>query len=469
MQNKFDFKDISVRGVCMELLRYCWMILLAATAVWLGATGIGELTYTPQFTSFSTLVVSVKGSSNAYSSLTTANQMADVFREVFQSDALRETIAADLGEEIQASISCSLIDETNLLVLSASASNPRQAYLYIHSALEHYEEVSEYVFANASLEIVQEPNVPSEPSNQSILITRRNELTLLGAAAMAALIFLLYVCRFTVKNVSAAQRLLDGTIRGTIPYENLSKKRKMRNGKGKRVKEAPLLSSPLVSMDFAEAARKTQAQVEHHMRRKGQKVLLVTGFGENEGKTTVAANLAIALAEKHKKVLLIDGDFRKPALYKLFGKKDNREQKGNSLESVLLGKTRWQDAAVVQKPYSIQVLYQYRPSQNPSGVLTTANLKCLMEECRDEVDYVIVDCPPVSVAADAEVWMQAADTVLLVVRQDWSDVRAVNDTVDLAWQSCGDFTGFVLNAFREEWNSGKGSYGYRPYTGTVNN
>ena len=110
MQNKFDFKDISVRGVCMELLRYCWMILLAAAAVWLGATGIGELTYTPQFTSSSTLVVSVKGSSNAYSSLTTANQMADVFREVFQSDALRETIAADLGEEIQASISCSLID-----------------------------------------------------------------------------------------------------------------------------------------------------------------------------------------------------------------------------------------------------------------------------------------------------------------------------------------------------------------------
>lgn len=460
METLFDFRDISVRGVCMELLRYCWLIVLTAAAVWFGATGVGEILYTPQYTSSSTLVVSVKGSTNAYNSLTTANQMADVFSEVFQSDALRGSIAADLGEEIEATVSCSLIDETNLLVLRVTAPNPRQAYLFIQSALEHYEEVSEYVFANASLEIVQEPNVPSAPSNTSWLVARREELALLGAAAAAAVIFLFYLCRFTVKNASAARRLLDGTIRGTVPYEKTGGKK--RDGKQK---EAPLLTSPLVSMNFSEAVRKTQAQVEHHMRRKGQKVLLVTGFGENEGKTTVAANLALALAEKHKSVLLIDGDLRKPALYKVFGK-HSKEPDGGTLEAVLQGNQSWEEAAAAHTSDRVRILYQYRSARNPSGLLNPASLKRLLDDCRETVDYVIVDCPPVSVAADAEVWMQAADTVLLVVRQDWSDVRAINDTVDLVWQSCGDFAGFVLNAFREEWERDSSSYGYRQYAET---
>lgn len=460
MENRFDLRDISVRGVCMELLRYCWLIVLTAAAVWFGATGVGEILYTPQYTSSSTLVVTVKGSTNAYNSLTTANQMADVFSEVFQSDALRESIAADLGEEIDASVSCSLIEETNLLVLRVTAPDPRQAYLFIQSALEHYEEVSEYVFANASLEIVQEPNVPSAPSNTSWLVARREELALLGGAAAAAVIFLFYLCRFTVKNASSARRLLDGTIRGTVPYEKPGGKKRDR-----KQKEAPLLTSPLVSMDFSEAIRKTQAQVEHHMRRKGQKVLLVTGYGENEGKTTVAANLALALAEKHKKVLLIDGDLRKPALYKVFGR-NSRESGGDTLEAVLQGEVNWEEAAVTQKPSGIQILYQYRSARNPSETLNLAGLNRMLNACRDAADYVIADCSPVSVAADAEVWMQAADTVLLVVRQDWSDVRAVNDTVDLVWQSCGDFAGFVLNAFREEWERDSSSYGYRQYAET---
>ena len=66
-------------------------------------------------------------------------------------------------------------------------------------------------------------------------------------------------------------------------------------------------------------------------------------------------------------------------------------------------------------------------------------------------------------AADAELWMQVCDTALLVVREDWSDVRAVNDTVDLIWQSSGDFAGFVLNAFRGK--TVRNQYGYGEYAG----
>ncbi len=61
-----------------------------------------------------------------------------------------------------------------------------------------------------------------------------------------------------------------------------------------------------------------QAKVEYHMRRRHQKVLLVTSITENEGKSTIAANIALALAEKNRKVLLVDGDLKKPAQNKVF-------------------------------------------------------------------------------------------------------------------------------------------------------
>lgn len=229
-RGEIKFDEVSGRGVCKELMRYAWMILLAAATVWLGAAGIGRLSYVPQYTASATLVVSTKGGTGVYSSLAMSSQMANVFSDVFQSEALRKYIAEDIGEEVNGVITCEQIQETNLLVLQVVAETPREAYLFLHSALEHYKEVSGYVFANAGLEIVQEPSVPEEPSNQSLLWELRNIVAVLGAVLMAGVIFIFYLLRYTVKNSASAARQLDGSVRGVIPYE----KRRVRKGRKDR-------------------------------------------------------------------------------------------------------------------------------------------------------------------------------------------------------------------------------------------
>lgn len=451
----FNLDEISIRGLCLDLLRNFWMIILAAATVWLAVTGIHNFTYGPEYTSSATLVVSVKGESNIYSSLSTATQMAGVFSQVFQSDALRDRITEEVGEDIQGEITCSSISETNLLTLQTTCPDPRQAYLFINSALKNYEEVAEDVFANASLEIVQEPQVPSAPSNSSWLLVRRKLLTALGAVGMAAVLCLLYVFRFTVKNLVSASRQLDGSICGVIPFE-----RKRFGRKKKARKQSLLLDSPAVSMNFAESSRKMETKVEYHMHRKHQQVLLVTSISENEGKSTVAANIALALGEKHKKVLLVDGDLRKPAQYKIF----EEESKGRiSLDKVMRGQASWKDTMVCGTRDKIWKLFQYHGVLNPEETLRGDVLQKLVREWKQEMDYIIIDCSPTAVSTDAEIWMEAADTVLLVVRQDWSDVRVINDVVDVVWQSGRDFAGFVLNAFHEEWMKGQREYGYRDY------
>lgn len=440
----FSLEEISARGLCMSLLRNMWMILLTAAALWLAATGWNNLTYQPEYTSQSTLVVTAKGGTNAYSSLSLTTQMADVFAQVFQSDVLAEKIAEDTGESINGRISCAQVAETNLLVLGVTCRHPREAYVYINAALKHYEEVSGEVFANASLQILQEPEVPLLPSNTSFAIRYRYWLMAAGAVSMALLVGLLYAFRFTVKNPLCAQRQLDGKIRGVIPFE----RKKRQSGQKKNPKRALLLNSPVMSMDFVEAGRKAEANVESHLKHHGKKTLLVTSIAENEGKSTVAANLALALAERHKRVLLVDGDLRKPGQYKIFERsRENRI----SLRQVLSEEKCWKDAVYYNKRDKIWELFQFHSVRNPEKMMDEAKMASLMKEWKREMDYIIIDSPPVAVSADAEIWVSVVDSALLVVREDWADVRVINDAVDMISQNETDFAGFVLSAFHKEW------------------
>ena len=185
--------------------------------------------------------------------------------------------------------------------------------MVIQSAIENYGEVSDYLFSNATLRIVQEPGGSLRTVQYDEYFPDTEDAGLFGAAAVAGAIVLLSVLRFTVKTREGGKRSLDGRILEVIPYE---RKNKTVRGVLKKLNKSILISSALVSMSFCEAVRKTATRLDHHMQRREQKVLIVTSVSENEGKSSVAANLALALAEKGRKVLLIDVDLKKPALYK---------------------------------------------------------------------------------------------------------------------------------------------------------
>lgn len=448
-RQELTLDSTSLPGGGLLILRNWWIILCWMLAMLLGATGVGNLTYSPEYTASATLVIRMMGS-DAYTSLSQTTQMTTVYSEIFQSSALRDLVSESFGEEVEGTISCSQISETNLLVLSATSPTPREAYFFLQSALRNYEQVAGYVFTNAALEIVQEPSVPETPSNASFLISHRWELTALSGVAAAGIILLIYLLRYTVKSASTASDLLDGSILGIIPYESkrgatgLKKLLHKQTGPGI---PALLINFPLVSMDFAEAGRRAATRIESHLRHKGFQTLLVCSIEENEGKSTVAANIAIALAERRKKVLLLDGDLRKPAQYKIF---DRSGQKKPSFSDVLAGTVPLNKAITRNEKAGFWELFQYGTVMQPGVLINSSQLEALLDELRNRMDYIVIDCPPVAAAADAELWMHHADTAALVVRQDTADVRVINDTVDLIWKSTGDFAGFILNAFRKE-------------------
>ncbi len=442
---EFRLEEISFRSIFIDLLRNAWVILLMVIAASLAVTGVEKLIYVPEYSTSATMVVNAKGSNSTYNSLSLTSQMADIFSEVFSSDVLRSRIAEDLGvTDIEGEISCSIIEETNLIVLRVTSSDPRQAYLIIRSALENYDTVSDYLFSNAVLRTLEEPSVPYSPSNV-LNLNRIEKLAMLGAGAVTALgIALCSILRFTVKNKEGARNNLDGNILGTVPFE---KKHLTWKERWHRKNRSLLLTSSRVGIRFAESYRKITTRLNHHMRKRNQKVLLVVSVAENEGKSSVAANLALALSEKGKRVALIDLDLKKPAQYKIF---DSPAEQSTWLVDYLTGKAEAENLLYYGKETGLFHIFQNTGVRNSGGLLESPAMRYILSASRDSMDYVILDTAPMALSSDAELLLKQTDLAVLVVREDWTDIRAINDAADLIRQSGADFAGFILNAFHKE-------------------
>ena len=441
----------SIKLILRDLLRNLVFLILAALTAVMGVRVYYSLVYVPEYTSSATLAISAKGDSggDAYSSLTTANAMADVFAEVFQSQVMKEKVEETAGKITgETSITSRLIPETNLLVLSVTSENPETAYTVIQAVLENYHSVSDYLFGNAVIDVIMNPQVSTAPSNPVNL--RKYEKT--GAAGAfcltALLVILCSVLRNTVKTEKGATRRVEGACLGVIGHEvkNRTWKSKLKNAN-----KGLLITNPLASFRFEEAYHKLASMVDYRMQRAGAKVLLVSSVAENEGKSTVAANLALALAERNKKVLLMDLDFKKPALYRLF---DCPADMPFRFMEYLEGEEETKNLITFDKQKRIYEIFNRKPANVSRKLLKNGRLKKLMKAAGNVVDYIILDSTPIIVGVDVEILTDLADASLLVIRQDYVRISDLNDAIEGLRESNSKYLGYVLNDF-----SGKTSVG----------
>jgi polysaccharide biosynthesis transport protein len=173
------------------------------------------------------------------------------------------------------------------------------------------------------------------------------------------------------------------------------------------------------------------------------KVLVVTSAVPGEGKSTVSSNLATTLAQRGRRVLLVDADLRCSSFQPLNGVKP-------SLSAMFAnGPTekhaRYQPLANLPNLHMVPV--GFRPT-DPTGLLDSARMQELMSTWREEYDHVIVDTPPVLPFADALALAARADGVILVTRSDVSQTKALLRARDVLSRSGANILGFVLNAVR---------------------
>lgn len=457
-----QWKCVDAYCLTSYVVKHFWMVILAMLIFVMAVYLIQSLFFTPTYSSSTTFSITTRriSSSSSLNSIAVTDTVAKQFGELLESDIVQNAAAERMGlSEFPAQISITVPDSTNILQMTVTAASPEIAYKSALAIIDCHGEYSSAIFSTAVLSSINGPSISTLPSN---LASRQRLLTIaapLGGLCMIALLVLMSLQSDTIQTPYGAKWQIDGKHLSTIFHER--KRNSLKNrlfGK----KTSLLISNPTCSFYYTETIHQLRIQLEHAKERDGRKIFLVCSCSENEGKSTVAANLALSLAQKHRKVLLVDADLRKPSQALIFEEQDCKKADASAFIGKNFPRETLMEAIHYSSATNLHMLCFSAASRRRLETLTPDSFSVLMDALRKEFSYVIVDTPPIGLFADTDALADVVDASVLVVRQNIAPAIAVNDAIDNLMDAHSEFLGYVLNNFRSfrAFSFLKSSYGY---------
>ncbi|MBQ7122240.1 MAG: P-loop NTPase [Clostridia bacterium] len=424
-----------------DVLYNFWLIILAALIAIMGVYIAERSVYKPEYTSSATVVIRAKAStSGAYTNFSASSEITKIFSDVFVQPSMKKLAARNIGEDsFQGTLSAAVNGDTNLMTISVTASSAKLAYNLLSSVLEVYPHTSEDIFSDAVIDILVDPQMPSSPSNK-VTFSARWSIALIAAMLMGAAIVLISLLRETVKTQEMFEECVESKLIGTIIHEHphLSFREMLL-----KKKRALLINDAFATLRFSEDYQKIATKLEYMYQNGGNKIFAITSIAENEGKSTAAANISIALAGRGYRVILADFDFHKPSIYKIF---DFKDRNGVELCDILSGEISSREfKAERYKKSSLYLAVSRTCRKDSSEWLDGEATNDVINRMREEADFVIIDTPPISVSADAVSIIKKADKALLVVRTDCVSIADINDTIMSSAEAGAEFAGCLFN------------------------
>jgi polysaccharide biosynthesis transport protein len=317
-------------------------------------------------------------------------------------------------------------------------------YKTLRAKLEEFRIAENQTTGNITL--VTPPTVNPEaisPKNvQNIAIG-----SFLGLFLGAAAAFVLDSTDRRIKTAQEAQQLFpDYSILGRIPdfqQKEMVVTSKLMFGKSTRT-AGRLMARNTGSDQENEAFRSLQANLRFLNADTPIKAIVVSSSLPREGKSTVAANLALVTAELGRKVLLVDGDMRKPSQHRIW-----RQNPDVGLSNVLTNQSKQEEAIIEVEP-NLYLLTAGTPPPNPIALIDSSQMGILIGEWTKTYDLVIIDAPPLTVAADATLLSKKASGIVFVMRPNVVDKDSAMQSREILEQSEQNVLGMVLNGIPME-------------------
>ena len=269
----------------------------------------------------------------------------------------------------------------------------------------------------------------------------------------------------TLRDPKEASRFLGTDVIATMPIDRLSaefQKSELGAAEGavaKLVKSGNRKGYYTATSEFEEAVRTLRNTILLSDFEGRLRSIVITSAIPGEGKTTIAAHLAIANAYRGKRTLLVDGDLRRPSLHARFGL-NPRE----GLSNVLTGELAWRDVILPVEDKPNLSLLPAGPGSHRAADLIGPRLSTLLDEFGKEYDLVILDSPPLLGFAECLQMASAADGVLIVSRAGSTRRKDVAEVVSVLSRLRANIVGVVLNQVTHNMSpDGYAYYGYHRY------
>ena len=346
------------------------------------------------------------------------------------------------------------LKQANVVKIKVTADTKREAYFSIKYLNDWYRENTERYSFPYNITVLKERKFSTKPVNPNSHIKN----FLIGAVGsgfvLSCLFGLYFFLRDTIKSEEEVENKLDTRLYAKLPFE-VKKREDARN------KKAILITSLKTSFFFRESINKLRSKVEASSDKHGYKSFMITSAYENEGKSSVAANLALALAKNGRKVVLVDADFNKPAVFKIFDLDGSK-----SLNKAIEGTSSW-SSQIVSDRSGLDLLPCSQDSLKSEILTNSKKLDEIMKELREEYDFVIVDTSPAYLLNEPMAMNELVDATLFIVRQDYATSDVINETVKRLTYVKDNVLGVVFKNVVSEGNKRTSNYnnryGYNKY------
>jgi capsular exopolysaccharide synthesis family protein len=433
---------IELHSILRDLIKNVWAIFMAGLIAIMGIYVVTKGVYTPEYTAKSMLVVNAKHATSATISLFNLSvEMTDVISRVLIEPSVQEKAAEILGvEDFDGKLNSSVYADTNFIELTVTSDSPQKSYELLKAVVEAYPLVSDSVFDNVVITVLTMPEIPHAPSNR---ITTGNRVLIAMACSVfiAGLVVVFSIFRDTVKDEEDFKNKLEAKLIGTVPHEK--KQFTIQERLQNKNKALLIHNNAFISLSFVENYHKIAAKIEHINHRKGSKVFAVTSVTENEGKSTTAANIAISLADRGHKVILIDLDGKKPALYKVFDKKHSEKSEFGNLLNRKIQPKEFRLKRYKQSPLYLAINTEPHPEYGEW--IESGELKKVIRSFEAQADFIILDAAPIAVDSVVTDIVKIVDQTIMVVRTDTAFASDINDAIATIKEVGGNVVGCILN------------------------
>ncbi len=243
----------------------------------------------------------------------------------------------------------------------------------------------------------------------------------------------------------------------------------MANGKKKRLvaEQRILIDDAYISNDLKfrieEAYKSIRANIMFSVVKKGCKIIVVSSSLPNEGKTTTTANLATSISQADQRVLLIDGDLRKPKIHQYFSV-PSAPGLTDYLSDVASARHKMDIFGIIHptKYENLSVITSGTIPPNPAEILGSDFMMEFLNSISKDFDYIIIDTPPLNVVSDALPLIRESDGIVLVVRDNQTTHPELQKALSSLEFIDAKILGFVVNFVESKAGKSSGlSYDYK--------
>lgn len=439
----------------LRIMRRRWLLIVSSMIVAIGVAAAVTFNMTPQYASTAGLFVSTtpSDSNEAYQGSLFSAQRITSYADLATGQELSRRVIerldldlepADLSRQIEATV----VPETVNLDITVTDPDPRRAQLV---AQTYAEELTGFVDqletppgrANApiKLSVVDAAALPETPVSP-------NPVRNLGLAAVLGLLLGL--------GLAVLRELLDTSLKGKEDLETITTAPLMADiAFDPKATKRPLITSLDSHAPRVEAFRVLRTNMQFVDVDNQSKVFVVSSSVPGEGKTTTASNLSITLAQAGERVLMIDGDLRRPQVAGMFGL-----EPVVGLTTVLIGSIDIEDALQETKIENLTVLTSGAIPPNPSELLQSRAMTDVVERARKEYDVIVIDAPPLLPVTDAALLASQADGALVVVRHGKTTRDQLTHSMERLAGVDAKALGIVFNMVPARRRGSGGDYGY---------